>query len=315
MRPLSLLDSFCSVVSMAGNEPLAGSAMSAPQYIFISWPKVFWARKQFESEHFPPSLSKFLRTLEKEKGVSTRLVHQHGLDSRQRSEIFIMPDGVRYRDVPNDEIENVLRMHFGGGADGVHLRHAAKGLYMFCCTHGKRDNCCAKFGQSVVYELKRGAIERGIDLHVWECTHIGADRLSATAVVFPHNFMYGRMRVENVSDVLDYLEKGYPYPPCYRGQLGLSSIEQIAQAFGHTYWFERQIENSEVIVNFARGTSPDAAEASVTIVDRYFRVVHATFSLKLSKHEFQTYKNCDGVNANETRRVSRWVISESRLVE
>ena len=127
--------------------------------------------------------------------------------------------------------------------------------------------------------------------------------------------MYGRMRAENVPEILDYLEKGYPYPPCYRDQLGLGSIEQIAQAFGHSYWFEQKIENSEVIVNSVKETAPNAAEALVTIVDRYSRVAHATFALKLRKQEFHTYKDCDGVNANEMRRVSRWVVSESQLVE
>jgi hypothetical protein len=299
---------------MAGNEPLAGTAMSASQYVFISWPKAFWARKQFESQHFPPSLKEFLLTIEKEKHVSTRLAYQHGNVSREHSEIFIMPDGVRYCDVPNDEIEKVLRVYFDGEADSAHQRVATKGMYMFCCTHGKRDNCCAKFGQSVVGELMRGAIERRLDLKVWECTHLGGDRFSASAVAFPYGYMYGRMRAENVPDILDYLEKGYPYPPCYRGRLGLDSIEQIAQAFGHSYWFERQIENPEVVVNYARETTPNAAEASVTIVDWDSKGVQATFALELRKQEFHTYKDCGGVNGGEMRRVSRWVVSVSQLV-
>ena len=122
------------------------------------------------------------------------------------------------------------------------------------------------------------------------------------------------MRAENVTDILDYLEKGYPYPPCYRGRLGLDSIEQIAQAFGHSYWFERQIENSEVVVNYASETTPDAAEASVTIVDCDSKVINASFVLELKKLEFHTYKDCGGVNGGDMRSVSRWVVSDSRLV-
>jgi hypothetical protein len=314
MRRSNAIDSFCSVISMAGDEPLAGTAMSAAQYVFISWPKSFWARKQFESQGFPSSLSNFLRTLEREKSVSTRLAHQHGIDSRERSQIFIMPDGIKYCDVPSDNIENVLRDYFDGTADREHQRVATKGMYIFCCTHGKRDNCCAKFGQAVVHELRREAIKRRLDLEVWECTHLGSDRFSASAVAFPYGYMYGRMRVENVSDILDYLEKRYPYPPCYRGRLGLDSIEQIAQAFGHSYWFERQIENSEVVVNYASETAPNAAEASVTIVDGDSKVINASFVLKLKKLEFQTYKDCGGVNGGEMKSISRWVVSDSRLI-
>jgi bacterial/archaeal transporter family protein len=175
--------------------------------------------------------------------------------------------------------------------------------------------CCAKFGQSVLYELARVATERRMNLNVWECTHLGADRFAAIAVAFPQGYMYGRMRAENVPAIMEYLEKGYPYPPCYRGQLGLNSIEQTAQAFGHSYWFEQKIENVEVTVISAKQTSPEVSEAFVTISDKYTKAVHARFALELVKQEFHTSMDCDGVNANAIRRVSRWVVSESRLLQ
>ncbi len=308
------LDSFCSVLSMMGDEPLAGTAMSAPQYVFISWPKKFWARKQFESRHFPAGLSAYLQDLQRERRVFTRLIHRRSRVLEAHSRIFIMPDGVTYSGVPADEIESVLRSYFDGELDGKHRRGNTHGSYIFCCTHGRRDRCCAKFGQSVLYELERAALEMAFDLEVWECTHLGADRLAAIAVAFPHGYMYGRMRVDNVSEIIEFLIKGYPYPPCYRGQLGLGSVEQTAQAFGLFYWFVNGIEGAAVEVDSITQGSQDDYEASVTIKDKSSGRAYAKFALSLRKKDFPTYMDCDGVRANEVRRVSRWVISESRLI-
>jgi hypothetical protein len=309
------LNFFCSALSMKGAEPLGGTAMAGSQYVFISWPKTFWATKQFESLNFPEGLSNFLQTLQKERRVITRLTHQHGRESNEHSQILIMPDRVTYTDVPIQEIENVLRVHFT--LEGGHAFEAktTEGTYIFCCTHGKRDNCCAKFGQPILYELQRVALEKAFDLHVWECTHLATDRLAAVAVAFPHGYMYGRLRVDDIPDLVEYLIKGYPYPPRYRGQLGLGAVEQTAQVFGHFYWFKNNIENATVTVD-AVNHSDDigAALATVTIGDRYSSKIHARFALQFRKQDFQTYIDCEGVKANKIRRVSRWIISDSQII-
>ncbi len=288
--------------------------MSAQQYIFISWSKKLWARKQYDSKDFPQSLSTCLQNLQKEKRIFTRLIHQRNRELKGRSQIFIMPDGIAYKDVPIPEIENVLQGYFEGKSDEKYQRNKTEGAYIFCCTHGKRDRCCAKFGQFIIYELKRIVEEKSLNLDIWECTHIGADRLAATAVVFPHGYMYGRMRVENISEIVEHLIKGYPYPPCFRGQIGLSSVEQTTQAFGHFYWFENNIENADVIVESLNQHSPDKCKTCVIIKDKDSSDIYAKFALTLQKKDFLTYMDCGGVKANIMKRVSRWVISESSLI-
>jgi hypothetical protein len=220
-----------------------------------------------------------------------------------------MPDGITYKDVPIDQIENLLRAHFDGHGGSVVQQSLTEGLYIFCCTHGKRDNCCAKFGQSVLYEFARIAAQRTINLNLWECTHIGADRLAAVVVAFPHGYMYGRVRSENVGEIMYYLEKGYPYPPCYRGQLGLDAIEQTAQAFGHSYWFENAIDNAKVEVESVTRVSLEEAEASLNVSDKYSSRIFGQFLLRLTRKEFSTYMDCDGVEAHQLKKVNRWVVS------
>src|SRR5688500_4259404 len=103
------LASFCSVLSLQGDEPLAGTAMTAQQYIFISWSKKWWAREQYDSVGFPQDLRSYLEKLRKDKHVFTRLIHQRYRQLKGHSQVLIMPDGIAYKDVPTPEIKSVLR--------------------------------------------------------------------------------------------------------------------------------------------------------------------------------------------------------------
>src|SRR5437763_10461186 len=197
--------SFCSELTKQGNEPLAGSAMTAERYIFISWSKKLWARKQYDSQGFPQSLTGYLQNLQKDQRIFTRLIHQHGEDRKGNSQIFVMPDCIEYRDVAVQDIELLLREYFEGKPSENYQLSTTNGTILFCCTHGKRDRCCAKFGQLTIYELRRLADVRKFNLDVWECTHINADRFAINAFVFPHGYMYGRVRVENARAIIDYL--------------------------------------------------------------------------------------------------------------
>ncbi len=305
---------FCSEFTKQGNEPLAGSAMTAKRYIFISWSKKLWARKQYDSQGFPRSLTVYLQNLQKHQRIFTRLIHQHGADRKGYSRIFVMPDGIEYRDVAVQDIELVLREYFEGKPTGNYQLGKTDGTIVFCCTHGKRDRCCAKFGQLTIYELRRLADVRTFKLDVWECTHINADRFAVNAFVFPHGYMYGGIRVENLGEIIDYLIEGHPFPPCFRGQLGLSTLEQITQAFGHNYWYERGIRNADVLIESIDQVSVNRCKSSVVIKDKRSAEFYARFVLTLEKKDFITYMDCDGVDANRKKLVSRWVISDSTLV-
>jgi hypothetical protein len=305
---------YCSEITTNEGEPLAGSAWTAKQYIFISWSKKFWTRNQFDSQGFPPSLKVYLQTLQKERRIVTRLIHQHGNDRGGLSTLFVMPDGVEYRDVAIQDIEVLLRGHFNDIGVRDHQKYFQERTILFCCTHGKRDRCCAKFGQLTIYELQRLAKLRKLEIDVWECTHINADRFAVNAIVFPHGYMYGRIRVENVKNILDDLAAGYPFPPCFRGQVGLTPIEQIANAFGHSFRYESGIKNVEVVVESAYQKSDIEANASVVIRSRESPDEAVRFAVTMKMSNFLTYMDCDGVEANRKKSVSRWALSKSELI-
>ena len=289
--------------------------MAAEKYIFISWPKTWWGIGQYESRNFPQTLTQFLQALQKKKNVFTRLIHRLDKTSEEQSQIYIMPDGVMYADIPISDIEAVLRRYFDGLSDKHHYKQEAKSNYMFCCTHGKRDKCCAKFGLSVISEIERISREQSFDIEVWECTHIGADRFAATAVVFPQGYMYGRLRADNCENVIKYLIKGYPYVPCFRGQLSVGFIEQTALSFGHWYWYENEIENAEVTIDDLSQIGNEEYAAIVSVTDKLSKKRHSRHSLLIRKKEFSTYNDCNAVKARSIKKVARWIVAGSQQLD
>ena len=300
---------------MAGDEPLSGTAISAKQYIFITWPKIFWARNQYESYKFPNTLKDYLQKLQAEKQIVTRLV-----DSKDHFineglvDFFIMPDGIKYQAIPIDKIENVISSYLSGDHESSISCLGNNNVYVFCCTHGKRDKCCAKFGFAVVNEFKAISKQKNLNYNVWECTHIGADRLAATAMIFPYGYMYGRIRKENVADIVHYFNKGYPYPPCFRGQLGLDSIAQTIESHGHQYWFDNGIDNAQIIVQNIAETAQGQFIASLVVQDKVSKEKYTESLITLEKKSFTTYIDCNDVDSGVKKTVSRWVIAKSEIV-
>jgi len=304
------LDRFCSVRSQAQHdlEPLVGTAMQATSYVFLSWPKVHWARRQFESRNFPGDLAVFLGRLQKERKIFTRLFKPERQVSAGKCDVMIMGDTqVIYTEVSVDAVAPLLETHFDGHPGGEPIRD----LTLFCCTHGKRDLCCAKFGLAVVHAFRQTADKLSIPANIFECTHIGADRFAATAVSFPHRFMFGRLRSDNVPLVLSNLVRGQPFIPCYRGRLGMNSLEQIGEAVGYQYLSTRRLPEGEIRVQSSE-LSRDTATVDVLVLSETNPREHR-IRVSCVQREFTTYMDCDGVRANQTRRVRRWVLAADTL--
>jgi hypothetical protein len=73
------------------------------------------------------------------------------------------------------------------------------GPLLLACTHGKRDRCCARYGQPLYEELRRQPERDG----AWQCTHVGGDRFAGNLVVLPEGLYYGRVGRADVRPLLD----------------------------------------------------------------------------------------------------------------
>ncbi len=98
-------------------------------------------------------------------------------------------------------------------------------LYLVC-THGKRDPCCARLGNSVYQSLA------ALTANVWQTTHVGGHRFAANVVSLPAGACYGRVQANEAQSLLDAEARGELYRlDRFRGLCGYPPPAQAAHAF------------------------------------------------------------------------------------
>ena len=63
-----------------------------------------------------------------------------------------------------------------------------------------------------------------------EVSHIGGHRLAANCLALPSGRLYGRLSVLDVPALAESIRHDRVYLPRYRGQSGLTELEQVAEA-------------------------------------------------------------------------------------
>ena len=98
---------------------------------------------------------------------------------------------------------------------GISNLERPKDNIIFVCAHGKRDRCCALWGQQVVNKLHSPAAAD--TWSVYRCSHLGGDRFAATAITFPSGNMYGSLSDETIEEILAAESGGKIAGRWYRG--------------------------------------------------------------------------------------------------
>ncbi|WP_069803382.1 sucrase ferredoxin [Thermogemmatispora onikobensis] len=119
--------------------------------------------------------------------------------------------------LPLDQLEQ--------GAPDYDCYLSAEPLYIVC-THGKHDQCCAKFGMPIYREAARLAGEQ-----VWQCSHIGGDQFAANLVCLPHGIYYSRVKVPEVAAILEADRQGKLYLEKCRGRAIYPQPVQAAEHY------------------------------------------------------------------------------------
>lgn len=94
------------------------------------------------------------------------------------------------------------------------------------CTNGRRDVCCAKFGPAICQAMTAYAAES-----VWQTTHLGGHRFAATSVFLPQGILYGRIRPEQATALIDMHRQGRIDLDRYRGRSCYAPIAQAADYY------------------------------------------------------------------------------------
>ena len=217
---------FCAVDSLAMGDPLVGSAAHAERNLLISWPRPKWQRSLRRASDMPDDVATQLEAIA-EAGRRVNLIHRRGEDA-ELHRLFLMPEQREYR-VTRDELAAFLAAFSRGDSLAAWGGDAVPLPMILCCTHGKKDKCCAKFGYQSYRALADAVARDDLPFDVWESTHLGGCRLATSALVLPALRKYGRLNPDDVPGLLAAEQDGRPYLPCYRGDSRLTPVAQCAQ--------------------------------------------------------------------------------------
>ncbi|WP_338035624.1 sucrase ferredoxin [Billgrantia antri] len=256
---MSMIQRFCARESLAQGDPLAGSAAHAERNLLLSWPRAKWQRSLRQASDMTDAVATRLEAIA-EAGRRVNLIHRREQPG-ERHCLYLMPENRRY-EVTRAELAAFLDALRRDAPLTRWEASSPAGPLLLCCTHGKKDKCCAKFGYAAYKALDAAVATHALPFDVWESTHLGGCRLAASAVVFPALRKYGRIDTADVLPLLEAEMADRPYLPCYRGDSRLSPVQQCAQVAALEWLAERSLHPS---VSVSTPSDPEASRTSLIV--------------------------------------------------
>jgi hypothetical protein len=96
---------------------------------------------------------------------------------------------------------------------------------LLICTNGKRDQCCATFGRSLITQCEK-LLSSALFAGILECSHLGGHRFAPTAIWMPENLVLGRLDPTSVAGLV---EKGEIDSKFVRGHTRLTPAQQVVE--------------------------------------------------------------------------------------
>jgi hypothetical protein len=220
----------CAEVSVAHGERLGATASRVEHWILVEY-SGYWPYDPLDATIFAGGLRAHLTAqLERLPRSRLLLVKQPG---RARREHIRLVYGVsrereaRFRGLTLERHPDLLGLDLAaallGEAPlvGEPLEHPL----LLVCTHGKRDRCCARYGQLLCAALH----QRAPDGWVWQASHVGGDRFAGNLVCLPEGLYFGRLGRKDAGRVLARYLEGAVELDRYRGRSCYSFPVQAAE--------------------------------------------------------------------------------------
>ncbi len=202
-------DTPCSILN--AQAPLAGSAPVSQSWLIV-FHQGAWGDRPVDT-----LISGDLATWAKEQGAQILIARTpKGIDPYPEA-TFLYSNG------QSDLLQGMLNSQ---GIPDLAYTQRSKPMLLIC-TNGKRDQCCATFGRSLIGQCKE-VLSPELYGQILECSHLGGHRFAPTAIWLPENLVLGRLEPQAVADLL---ETGSVDSRFIRGNTQLPPAQQVVHAF------------------------------------------------------------------------------------
>ncbi len=216
---------YCSDLSLAAGEPLAGTAARVDVWLLLEYNPVWRAKAVTDNDLSPTVVAWLDQQMESmtDRGLQPRLqfIRQPELDREQIAFFAGTPEGLYRADVGGYGAIADLDIETDLGSKSMPRVEATQ---YFVCTNGQRDLCCARFGLPAYARLRELVGERA-----WQTTHVGGHRFAPNVLTLPQGVLYGRVRPEAVPGFVEDVEAGRLPRDHVRGRSALPAEAQAAE--------------------------------------------------------------------------------------
>lgn len=239
-----MTEPFCSHISLAAGEPLAGTAVADTDRFIAIEHFAPWGRSGLEDSELPEAvLTRLSELSRRHPRLRVQLVRPERAEPRpgadgspataprdpSRTRIWFAECGDRpaLYGLSLASLDGFLELSLDGWLRGEVPPPGvleAEPLYLVC-VHGKRDRCCALFGLPVYRALSEQAGER-----VLQTTHLGGHRFAATLLTLPAGICYGRVLPDEAAPLVSATREDRLHDLArVRGRVAYGSEAQAAE--------------------------------------------------------------------------------------
>jgi hypothetical protein len=183
----------CSDASRAAGEPLAGTAVTAVNWLLVEVPGS-WPRDVSDEGTLPPAAHEAVSSWLAATSPSRLLFVRRPGRAGRRPLVFVVRAGEFELDVRRLVLEShdaLATVDLDAAGERVETQ------LVLVCGHGSRDQCCALRGTAVFAPLCRVLG----DEEVWLSSHQGGHRFAGNVLVLPSGIQLGRVDPEEAEEV------------------------------------------------------------------------------------------------------------------
>jgi hypothetical protein len=286
-NPFDITLPSCSALSILENEQLFGTAPLTQVWIMLEYPDPFGG-KALEESKIPGTVKAYLTDTQKTIPASRLLLIRQdqpktdaGISAFVGLSSIHQPRLYEFHLSNYDELLNLDLSSLSTGKIELTEYLRTEPLFLVC-TNGKRDPCCAQWGQQVYLEMAK--LSAG---SVWQTSHVGGHRFAANVICLPHGIYYGRLRPDQANSLLSDYQGNCLSPQNYRGRAHYPSEVQVAE-----YYLASQI--SIMDIDGFQLLQSNQIKPNLWEVIFVSRVNGTQYNLVISAHQstFENYESC-----------------------